>query len=266
VDFLIAPLPTAGNAAGVEGFEAWQQSRAQSGFPERIPGDVLRVYTTRPDTLYGVTFMVVAPEHPLLDRLTVPLQREAIRSYCDAATRKSDLDRTDLAREKSGVFTGSFVVHPLTGRTIPVWVADCPRLHIANDLAPSRSHRVSGEASPPLAANDFRQSAAEIVLEANHRCNQENLFAHLKSDTHALSAPVDTLVSNWASMEMASLAWSLQAWTALSLPTKGRDADARSDERRASADQTPLVSRESVAEVPLTGLSPENGVEGRNLG
>ena len=124
VDFLIAPLPTAGNTAGVEGFEAWQQSRAQSGFPERVPGDVLRVYTTRPDTLYGVTFMVVAPEHPLLDRLTVPLQREAIRSYCDAATRKSDLDRTDLAREKSGVFTGSFVVHPLTGRTIPVWVAD----------------------------------------------------------------------------------------------------------------------------------------------
>jgi hypothetical protein len=59
--------------------------------------------------------------------------------------------------------------------------------------------------------NDFRKSAAAIVLEANHRCNQENLFAHLKSDMHALSAPVDTLVSNWAYMVMASLAWSLKA-------------------------------------------------------
>ena len=59
--------------------------------------------------------------------------------------------------------------------------------------------------------NDYRKSAAEIVLEANHRCNQENLFAHLKSDLHALSALVDTLVSNWAYMVMASLAWSLKA-------------------------------------------------------
>jgi len=80
--------------------------------------------------------------------------------------------------------------------------------------------------------NDFRKSAAEIVLEANHRCNQENLFAHLKSDMHALSAPVDTLVSNWAYMVMASLAWSLKAWMALSLPIGGRNTEARDDERK----------------------------------
>ena len=80
--------------------------------------------------------------------------------------------------------------------------------------------------------NDFRKSAAAIVLEANHRCNQENLFAHLKSDMHALSAPVDTLVSNWAYMVMASLAWSLKAWLALSLPHDGRDAEARCDEKQ----------------------------------
>lgn len=80
--------------------------------------------------------------------------------------------------------------------------------------------------------NDFRKSAAEIVLEANHRCNQENLFAHLKSDMHALSAPVDTLMSNWAYMVMASLAWSLKAWMALSLPSGGRNAEARDDERK----------------------------------
>jgi len=80
--------------------------------------------------------------------------------------------------------------------------------------------------------NDFRKSAAEIVLAANHRCNPENLFAHLKSDMHALSAPVDTLVSNWASVAMASLAWSLKAWMAVSPPVDVRNAAPRNDERK----------------------------------
>jgi len=119
VDFFIAPAD-GGDAA----FQDWKKLRAEAGLPERAPDDVLRVYTTRPDTLYGVTFMVIAPEHPLLERLTTPSQREAIRAYCEAAARKSDLDRTDLAREKTGVFTGSCVTHPLSGRPIPVWVAD----------------------------------------------------------------------------------------------------------------------------------------------
>jgi leucyl-tRNA synthetase len=85
---------------------------------------VLRIYTTRPDTLYGVTYMVIAPEHPLVDALATPGQQAAIDAYRDAASRKSDLDRTDLAREKTGVFTGSAVIHPLTGQPVPVWVAD----------------------------------------------------------------------------------------------------------------------------------------------
>jgi leucyl-tRNA synthetase len=118
VDFLVA------DAADDEAVVRWRRRRAADGLPERAPDDVLRVYTTRPDTLYGVTFMVIAPEHPLLERLTTPAQRDAIRTYGEAATRKSDLDRTDLAREKTGVFTGSCVVHPLTGGRIPVWVAD----------------------------------------------------------------------------------------------------------------------------------------------
>jgi leucyl-tRNA synthetase len=118
VDFFIAPADDDG------GFQRWKKLRAETGLPERAADDVLRVYTTRPDTLYGVTFMVIAPEHPLLDALTTPAQRQAIRTYCEAAARKSDLDRTDLAREKTGVFTGSCVVHPLSGRPIPVWVAD----------------------------------------------------------------------------------------------------------------------------------------------
>ena len=117
VDFFIP-------AAGGRSFQDWSQERASGGFPAKPGGDVLRIYTTRPDTLYGVTYMVVAPEHPLLETLTTPGQREAIRTYCEAAARKSDLDRTDLAREKTGVFSGSSVIHPLTGRPVPVWVAD----------------------------------------------------------------------------------------------------------------------------------------------
>jgi leucyl-tRNA synthetase len=118
-DFLIAPHDRA-----AEAFTAWRSARVAAGFPAKPGSDVLRIYTTRPDTLYGVTFMVVAPEHALLDALTTPDRREAVTAYREAAARKSDLDRTDLAREKTGVFTGSFVLHPFSGRPIPVWVAD----------------------------------------------------------------------------------------------------------------------------------------------
>jgi len=79
--------------------------------------------------------------------------------------------------------------------------------------------------------NDFRKPAEAIVYEANHRCNQENLFAQLKGDAHSLSAPVDTLVSNWAYMVIASLAWSLKAWMALTLPEGGRNAEERRAEK-----------------------------------
>ncbi len=105
-------------------FKKWKKIREEEGFPLKPGDDVLRIYTTRPDTLYGVTYMVIAPEHPLLHKLTSPDQKAAIDAYCEAATRKSDLDRTDLAHEKTGVFTGFYVIHPLTGNPIPVWVAD----------------------------------------------------------------------------------------------------------------------------------------------
>jgi leucyl-tRNA synthetase len=119
VDFAIAP-----SGSGQATFAAWQAARRATGFPAQPAVDALRVYTTRPDTLYGVTYLVVAPEHPLVDALTTPQQQAAIRVYREAAARKSDLDRTDLAKEKTGVFTGSHCIHPLTGKPVPVWVAD----------------------------------------------------------------------------------------------------------------------------------------------
>jgi len=84
----------------------------------------LRVFTTRPDTLYGATYMVVAPEHPLVEQLVTPAQRERVLAYVEAAGRKSDMDRTALAKDKTGVDTGAFAVHPLSRQRIPIWVAD----------------------------------------------------------------------------------------------------------------------------------------------
>ncbi|MGV8091517.1 MAG: leucine--tRNA ligase [Mangrovibacterium sp.] len=91
-----------------------------------IPGlnQKLRVYTTRPDTLFGATYMVVSPEHPMVAQLVSERQREEVEKYIQAASLKSDLDRTELAKEKTGVFTGSFAINPVTGKQIPVWVAD----------------------------------------------------------------------------------------------------------------------------------------------
>ncbi|PBC74503.1 leucine--tRNA ligase [Fibrobacter intestinalis] len=84
----------------------------------------LRVYTTRCDTLFGATYMVIAPEHAMVDSLTTPENKEAVAAYVHAAALKSDLDRTELAKEKTGVFSGSYAINPLTGKRIPIWIAD----------------------------------------------------------------------------------------------------------------------------------------------
>lgn len=119
VDFYIGHV-TEGAAA--PDFETWKQGRSE--FPATPGNDVLRVYTTRPDTLYGATYMVVAPEHPLLDALTSEDAKAEVEAYRKKAALKSDLDRTDLAKEKSGVFTGSYAINPVNGEQIPIWVAD----------------------------------------------------------------------------------------------------------------------------------------------
>jgi leucyl-tRNA synthetase len=86
--------------------------------------DKIRVYTTRPDTLFGATYMVLSPEHQLVDKITTPENKLLVDAYIKAAALKSDLDRTDLAKEKTGVFTGSYAINPVNGKKIPVWVAD----------------------------------------------------------------------------------------------------------------------------------------------
>ena len=85
---------------------------------------VIRVFTTRPDTLFGATYMVLAPEHKLVDALTTPAQRPAIEAYKSEVAKKSDLERTELAKEKTGVFTGGYAINPVNEERIPVWIAD----------------------------------------------------------------------------------------------------------------------------------------------
>ncbi|MBP1589350.1 MAG: leucine--tRNA ligase [Kiritimatiellae bacterium] len=89
-----------------------------------IGEDKVTVFTTRPDTLFGATYMVLAPEHPLVDKIVTPEQRPAVEAYRAAAARKSDLERTDLVKDKTGVFTGAYATNPVNGTQIPVWVAD----------------------------------------------------------------------------------------------------------------------------------------------
>ncbi|MFD2922785.1 leucine--tRNA ligase [Halobacillus naozhouensis] len=87
-------------------------------------GTSFGVFTTRPDTLFGATYAVLAPEHPLVDVIVTDEQQEAVKDYIDQAQKKSDLERTDLAKNKSGVFTGAYAVNPIDGNKLPIWVAD----------------------------------------------------------------------------------------------------------------------------------------------
>lgn len=87
-------------------------------------GDPLEVFTTRPDTLWGVTFMVLAPEHPLVDKITTTAQAQAVKDYQEQAKRQSDIQREATDREKTGIFTGAYAVNPVNDERIPIWIAD----------------------------------------------------------------------------------------------------------------------------------------------
>jgi leucyl-tRNA synthetase len=99
---------------------------AEVYFTATIAGETVAipVFTTRPDTIFGVTFFVLAPEHPLVERITTPEQRAAVDAYVDAARHTTEIERLSTEREKTGVFTGGYVTNPLNEEQVPVWVAD----------------------------------------------------------------------------------------------------------------------------------------------
>jgi leucyl-tRNA synthetase len=105
-------------------FADWQAARRDTGFPQEPDDQVLRVYTTRPDTLFGATYMVIAPEHRLLPQLTSDAQRDEVESYVQKAAARSERERQQTVKHKTGVFLGSYAINPVNGEAIPVWVAD----------------------------------------------------------------------------------------------------------------------------------------------
>ena len=111
-----------------EGAEVrFQVARIQGSGPETSnlePEPSITVFTTRPDTLFGATYMVLSPEHKLVDKITASAQRKAVDDYKAFAATKSDMERTELAKEKSGVFTGANAINPVNGQLIPIWIAD----------------------------------------------------------------------------------------------------------------------------------------------
>ncbi|RYL93917.1 leucine--tRNA ligase [Sporolactobacillus sp. THM7-4] len=88
------------------------------------PDASVTVFTTRPDTLFGATYMVLAPEHKLVDKIVTPDQKAAVDAYRKEVAAKSDLERTDLAKKKTGAFTGAYAINPVNGRKVPIWIAD----------------------------------------------------------------------------------------------------------------------------------------------
>ncbi len=97
---------------------------AEIDFPIPEGDDVIRVFTTRPDTVFGATYMVLAPEHSLVVAITTGAERAQVEAYRSEAAKKSELERTDLQKEKTGIFTGAFVTNPANGKEIPIWIAD----------------------------------------------------------------------------------------------------------------------------------------------
>ncbi len=97
---------------------------SELGMGNEEPDCEIQVYTTRPDTLFGATYMVLSPEHTLVDAITTPEQQAAVKAYQQVSSRKSDFERTELAKKKTGVFTGAFAINPVNGAKIPIWIAD----------------------------------------------------------------------------------------------------------------------------------------------
>jgi leucyl-tRNA synthetase len=127
VDFLVEPQGgTPGHSLKSRATEEDEffTGRGSAGFPSDPGSDVIRVYTTRPDTLFGATYMVLAPEHPLVEEITTGPRRRAVMEYVKQAVNKTELERLAETKDKTGVFTGAYAINPVNRQPIPIWVAD----------------------------------------------------------------------------------------------------------------------------------------------
>jgi leucyl-tRNA synthetase len=121
-DFPVASLSSAGESTPSPAAQRTGDHEVLGGTPASI--GVIRIYTTRPDTMFGATFMVLSPEHPLVAQITTEAQRADVEAYLDASRKKSDFERTEMTKDKTGAFTGAFALNPATNTQIPIWIAD----------------------------------------------------------------------------------------------------------------------------------------------
>ncbi|MCJ8011462.1 leucine--tRNA ligase [Paenibacillus sp. KQZ6P-2] len=157
----------------------------------------LTVFTTRPDTLFGATYCVLAPEQELVERITTPEQKDAVKAYQEQAARKSDLERTDLAKDKSGVFTGAYAVNPVSGEKLPIWIAD----YVLAGYGTGAIMAVPGHDSRDWEfAKKFGLNIVEVVKGGNV---QEE--AYTGDGEHVNSDPLDGLHTEEAIAKM--IAW-----------------------------------------------------------
>lgn len=138
------------------------------------PGDVITVFTTRPDTLYGATFMVLAPEHEMVEELTTSGQRAAVEAYRAAAAAKSERDRMMDAKTKSGVFTGGYAVNPINGEKVPVWIAD----YVLMGYGTGAIMAVPGHDDRDFAfAKQYGLAVVTVVKPADREAKENECFA-----------------------------------------------------------------------------------------
>ena len=164
---------------------------AEVRFPIEGSHAEVTVFTTRPDTLFGATYIVLAPEHPLVDSLTSPEQRAAVDAYKKACSSKSDLERTDLAKEKTGVPLGSSAINPVNGEKIPVWIADYVLTGygtgaiMAVPAHDERDHEFAVTFNLPII-----QVVRAITVDSSHAQNQSNLETCFSGEGIAVNSPL----------------------------------------------------------------------------
>jgi len=164
---------------------------AEVRFPIEGSHAEVTVFTTRPDTLFGATYIVLAPEHPLVDSLTSPEQRAAVDVYKKACSSKSDLERTDLAKEKTGVSLGSSAINPVNGEKIPVWIADYVLTGygtgaiMAVPAHDERDHEFAVTFNLPII-----EVVRAIAVDSSHAQNQSNLETCFSGEGIAVNSPL----------------------------------------------------------------------------
>lgn len=170
-------------------------------FIEQASGSRISVFTTCPHTLFGVSYLVLAPEHPLMDLIVTEEQKEAVQRYCNSVNSKSDLERTDLSKEKSGVWTGAVALNPVSGHFVPIWVGDYVLQQYGTGAVmgvPSHDERDFAFAlhynlplrpviDPDVNATTNDPDLRAAVLEGNRCWTGEGTLIHSESSTLSLN-------------------------------------------------------------------------------